>query len=237
MVAGAPFRKRLPDREIDLYPIRYFTAILNPRADLILHTQPPTISDPSELWTSRTDGSEQRELPDIEPAPPLLAFAGMSWSKDGEWVVYARGRIGMRIDQMDADVWKMQSDGSALQNLTVNSPGFDGYPSFSGDGKEIVFVSARDGSLDLYVMKADGSDVRRLTNDHAMNLFPSFSPSSNQIAFVSNRDNPKSYMFDVYLFDLDADGAPGMIHRDYARRGPAWTHTILLRRKVADLRV
>jgi dipeptidyl aminopeptidase/acylaminoacyl peptidase len=99
------------------------------------------------------------------------------------------------------------------QNLTPKSPGFDSYPSFSGDGKEIVFVSARGGSLDLYLMNAYGSNVRRLTDDHATNLFPSFSPASNQIAFVSNRDNPKSDIFDVYLLDLDANGAPGKIRR------------------------
>ncbi len=62
-------------------------------------------------------------------------------------------------------------------------------------------------------MNADGSHVRRLTGDHAISLFPSFSPASNQIAFVSNRDNLKSNIFDVYLLDLDANGAPGKVRR------------------------
>ncbi len=63
-------------------------------------------------------------------------------------------------------------------------------------------------------MNADGANVRRLTNDHAIDLFPSFSPTSNQIAFVSNRDNAKSQIFDVYLLDLDAKSdAPGKIRR------------------------
>ena len=62
-------------------------------------------------------------------------------------------------------------------------------------------------------MNADGTKVRQLTNDHAIDLFPSFSPTSNQIAFVSNRDNPKSQIFDVYLLDLNANGAPGKIRR------------------------
>jgi Tol biopolymer transport system component len=107
----------------------------------------------------------------------------------------------------------MRSDGSSLQNLTPNSPGFDGYPSFSGDGKQIVFTSGRGGSLDIYLMNADGTNVRRLTDDHATNLFPVFSPMANQIAFVSNRDNPKSDIFDIYLLDLDGDGAPGKVRR------------------------
>ncbi len=40
LVPGAPFRRRLADREIDLYPVRYFSAILNPRDNLVIHTAP-----------------------------------------------------------------------------------------------------------------------------------------------------------------------------------------------------
>jgi Tol biopolymer transport system component len=211
LVAGAPFKRKIPDREIDLYPIRYFVAILNPRADLIIHTEPSAPSKPVELWTSRIDGSKQHKILEL----PLATFSAMNWSKDGRWVVFTRGPLDLplRIDKMEADVWKMRADGSGSQNLTPNSPGFDGFPGFAGDGSQIVFVSGRDGSLDLYLMNADGTNLRRLTNEHAVALFPSFSPTSNQIAFVSNRDNPKSQIFDVYLLDLDANGAPGKIRR------------------------
>src|SRR5579872_2101278 len=208
LAPGAPFRRTLADRSIDLYPIRYFTGILNPREDLIFHITPP---NPVELWASRIDESQQRRILEFDPAPPQRTFSGMNWSRDGQWVAFTRG--GGPAAKSEADVWKMRVDGSASQNLTPNSPGFDGYPSFSGDGKQIVFVSGRDGSLDLYLVNADGNDLRRLTNDHAIDLFPSFSPTSNQIAFVSNRDNPKSQIFDVYLLDVDANGAPGKIRR------------------------
>jgi len=215
LVAGAPFRRKLPDREIELYPIRYFVAILNPRADLIIHTEPSAGSKPVELYTSRIDGSQQHKILELEPMPAQRIFSAMNWSKDGQWVLFTRGHtdVPLRIDKMEADVWKVRPDGSAAQNLTPDSPGFDGYPSFSGGGKQAVFVSSRDGSLDLYLMNADGTNVRRLTNDHAIDLFPSYSPTANQIAFVSNRDNPKSQIFDVYLLDLDANGAPAKIRR------------------------
>lgn len=213
LVPGAPFRRKLPDREVDLYPVRYFVAILNPRKDLLIHTgaNPPT--KPVEFWTSRIDGSEQRKIFTLEQSQRI--FSAMNWSRDGQWVSFTRGQtsVALQVDKMKADVWKMRADGSALLNLTPNSPGFNGYPSFSGDGKLIVFVSTRKGSLDLYLMNADGSNVRQLTKDHAVDLFPTFSPSSNQIAFVSNRDDPKSQIFDVYLLDLDANGVPGKIRR------------------------
>jgi Tol biopolymer transport system component len=215
LAPGAPFRRTLPDREIDLYPIRYFTAILSPREDLIIHTSPSVSGNPVELWASRIDGSQQRKILELEPTPTQQIFTSMSWSKDGQWVAFTRGGgpTVLKTAKNEADVWKMRSDGSSLQNLTPNSPGFDGYPSFSGDGKQIVFTSGRGGSLDIYLMNADGTNVRRLTDDHAINLFPVFSPTANQIAFVSNRDNSKSDIFDIYLLDLDSDGASGKVRR------------------------
>src|SRR5580700_10792384 len=215
LVAGAPFRKKLPDREIDLYPIRYFTAIMSPSENLLLHTAPSAPSKPVELWASRIDGSQQRRLLELEPSPTQQTFSGMSFSRDGQWIALTRGGgpTAVKTARNEADVWKMRSDGSDLQNLTPNTPGFDGYPSFSGDGKQIVFRSGRNGNLDLYLMNADGSNVRRLTNDSANDLFPVFSPTANQIAFASNRDNPKIEVFDVYLLDLNADGTPGMVRR------------------------
>jgi len=215
LVAGAPFRRELPDREIDLYPIRYFSAILNPREDLIIHGAPSAPSNPVELWASRIDGSEQRKILELEPTPTQQSFSGMSWSKDGQWVAFTRGGgpTAVKTPKNAAGIWKMRSDGSALQDLTPNAPGFNGYPSFSGDGRQIAFISGREGSLDIYLMNSDGTAVRQLTNDHAINLFPAFSPASNQIAFVSNRDNPKSDIFDVYLLDLDPTGAPGKVRR------------------------
>ena len=215
LAAGAPFRRKLPDREVELYPIRYFVAILNPVADLVVYTEPSAPSKPVELWTSRIDGSQQRKILELDPMPAQQIFSAMNWSRDGQWIAYTRGHtdVPLRIDKMEADVWKIRADGSEARNLTPDSPGFDGYPSFSGDGKQVVFVSSRDGSLDLYLMNADGSNVRRLTDDHAIDLFPTFSPTANQIAFVSNRDNPKAQIFDVYLADVDANGALGRIRR------------------------
>ena len=215
LVAGAPFRRKLPDRQIDLYPIRYFTAIMSPSENLILHTAPSAPSKPVELWASRIDGSQQHRLLELEPSPTQQTFSGMSFSRDGQWIALTRGGgpTAVKTARNEADVWKVRSDGSDLQNLTPNTPGFDGYPSFSGDGKQIVFRSGRNGNLDLYLMNADGSSVRRLTNDSANDLFPVFSPTANQIAFASNRDNPKIEIFDVYLLDLNADGTPGSVRR------------------------
>jgi Tol biopolymer transport system component len=212
LVPGAPFKRALPDRQIDLYPIRYFSAILSPRENLILHSAPGVPSGTADFLISSIDGSQQHKILGLDPRNVL---SGVSWSKDGQWIAFTQGGGPSAVvnAKTEADVWKMRPSGSEIENLTPNTPGFDGFPSFSGDGKQIVFCSARDGGLDLYLMKADGSNVRRLTNDRANNLFPVFSPASNQIAFASNRDNPNANIFDIYLLDFGADGAPGKVRR------------------------
>jgi TolB protein len=66
---------------------------------------------------------------------------------------------------------------------------------------QIVFSSDRDGNYELYVMNADGSDVRRLTTSSGVDYLPAWSPDGTHIAFISKRGGQS----DVYV--MDADGS------------------------------
>src|SRR6188508_387922 len=77
----------------------------------------------------------------------------------------------------------------------------DGSPSWSPDGRRIAFYSDRDGNAEIYVMNADGSGVRRLTNTKADEGYPSWSPDGRTITFDSDRDGN----FEIYA--MDADGS------------------------------
>lgn len=65
----------------------------------------------------------------------------------------------------------------------------------------VAFTSDRDGDWNIYVMKEDGTDQRRLTNDPARDWAPSWSPDGRHIAFYSYRDGNQ----DVYV--MNADGS------------------------------
>ena len=58
-----------------------------------------------------------------------------------------------------------------------------GERAISPDGKRIVFPSARDGDLDIYLMNADGTGAAKLTDDASYNYGAEWSPDGSMIAF------------------------------------------------------
>jgi Tol biopolymer transport system component len=77
----------------------------------------------------------------------------------------------------------------------------DGSPAWSPDGMRIAFYSERDGNAEIYVMKADGSGVTRLTNSKADEGYPAWSPDGRTISFDSDRDG------NFEIFAMNADGS------------------------------
>lgn len=118
------------------------------------------------------------------------------------------------------EIYSCQQDGTQLVNLT-NSPGYDAEGSFSPDGKQIVFCSLR-GAFpldkltpemraryekdpawfgDIYIMNADGSNVRRLTDAPGYDGGPFFSPDGTRI--IWRRFDESGMNADVWTMKID----------------------------------
>lgn len=126
------------------------------------------------------DLSARADAPSSRPwtVTPLTDGDGVwaSWSSDGRWIAYQAGD----------DVYRVRSDGTEPERLT-DDPGYDGEPAFSPDGSTIVFVSDREvGERGIYLMDADGSDVRRVDTGVAGDHFgPEWSPDGFRIVFYA----------------------------------------------------
>jgi Tol biopolymer transport system component len=110
-------------------------------------------------------------------------------SPDGSRLVCERGHT--RIVALD-----LLREGGQDVELGVEG---DRQPSFSPDGRRIVFTSRRDRDFEIYVMNADGSEQRRLTRSRGIDMNPVFSPDGRRIAFTSNRDGN----YEIYVMDAD----------------------------------
>lgn len=112
------------------------------------------------------------------------------------------------VFSIEGDIYVMNDDGSNRHRLTRNTLWKDKYdwrdlfPRWSPDGTKIAFIrqihQRAQASAELFVMNADGTDLQRLTDDHASDGYPSWSPDGKSIAFDSNRNGRGQ----VYVIEL-----------------------------------
>ena len=105
-------------------------------------------------------------------AEPLLRFPDVH----GDTVVFAAGD----------DLWAASVAGGPARRLTDHE-GVERQPRFSPDGSLIAFTGELDGNPDVYVMNADGSDVRRLTFHPDDDEVIGWHPTRGMILFRSRR--------------------------------------------------
>jgi Tol biopolymer transport system component len=164
-----------------------------------------------DIFVAKDDGSDLRQL---TTTPGYDAEATIS--PDGRKIVFTSLRDG------DLDIYTMNLDGTDIRRLT-NTPGYDGGPFFSPDGQQIVYRAShpqapealadyqtllkdnliRPSKLEIFVMNADGSDQRQITNLGAASFAPFFHPDGKRIIFASNYGDPKRRNFDLFLINLD----------------------------------
>jgi Tol biopolymer transport system component len=171
-----------------------------------------------------------RSSPDGTAITPLTTTPGY----DAEATIARDGRIVFTsVRDGDMEIYSMNGDGSDVRRLT-RRPGPDGGPFFSADGQHIVFRGRslqegkdlddyrallrkelwRPASLEIYVMKRDGSDMRQLTNLGAASFAPYFTPDGRKIIFSTNVGDPRQRNFDLYLVNVDGTGLERVTYSD-----------------------
>lgn len=141
--------------------------------------------------------------------------AEASYSPDGKYIAFASNRAAysgslnekeQKQLEFDAsyfcDIYIMNSDGSNVKQLTT-TPGYDGGPFFSPDGKKIIWrrFSPDGHQADIYTMDIDGSNEKRITSFTSMSWAPYFHPSGEYIIFASNKLGYSN--FELYIVDSE----------------------------------
>jgi TolB protein len=160
-----------------------------------------------EIYIADYDGANQRRVTvsrqlNITP----------SWSPDARALAYTTYRP-------NPDIFVSLIYQGVLQNPT-KSVGTNYLPVFSPDGKQIAFMSGRDGNPEIYVINVDGSNLRRLTNHPTEDGSPTWSPSGSQIAFTSGRTGkPQIYIMNA----ADGSGVQRISLNESEADRPTWS--------------
>ena len=179
------------------------------------------VYDTFDIFTAKPDGSDLKQL---TTTPGYDAETTISRSGN---LVFTSKRDG------DLDIYTMDRNGKNVKRLT-NELGYDGGPFWSYDGKQIVYRAYHPQSekekadyisllkqnlirptvLDIWVMNADGTNKRQVTNLNKASFAPYFFPDGKRIIFSSNVADPKGRDFDLYKINTDGTGLERITFND-----------------------
>lgn len=152
---------------------------------------------PRSIWVMQGDGSNPRRVASAE------SVSGPSWSPDGNWIAFSSK------DGAQTSIRVVRPDGS--EDRVLHAEGAEGTFNifsvhFSPDGTELLFDRGTDSGFDIFVMKTDGSDVRRVTTT-GTDYDPYWSPDGSQIVFTreddSSADENTTPTSDIFVMDAD----------------------------------
>ncbi len=145
-------------------------------------------------------------------APAHAAFPGQN------------GLIAFESDRDggDLDIWTMRPNGRNLVNLTPDSAAFDADAKWSADGRKIVFMSDRDGDLEIFTMAADGGHVRQVTFNALPDANPAWSPDGRRLVLTHCPDIEANDC-DLWTIGVDGRGARQITNGPNNDRQPEWS--------------
>jgi Tol biopolymer transport system component len=127
------------------------------------------------------------------------------------------------------EIFRVRSDGSGLVQLTTTEgTGQSTSPDWTPDGRTIVFTrsSSTDATHDIWLMNADGSNQRNLTQTPGFNeQQPDVSPDGRQIVWFtdSHPSSTGARQNDLYVMNIDGTNRVRLTTTDESDGGPDWS--------------
>jgi Tol biopolymer transport system component len=146
-----------------------------------------------------------------------------SWSPDSRYLVFAA-----KTKDFDDIVVFDPRKSKAVRRIHVDLNGITS-PVYSPDGRQLAFSGQNGGISDLFVVNADGTGLRQLTNDKYAQLMPAWSPDGHTLAYVTDEGPGTDFTelkfgnLRLALYDLDTGHRELLPHMESGRNiSPQW---------------
>lgn len=156
-------------------------------------------SDGSQVWRVPLDRSGRR-------SGPLESYLPAGLNNVRHLSVSNAGRLAMAALDLRSSLWSAPVDDAGRRNgesrsLTNDTRRRNSVPAFSPDGSQVAVTSSvAGGSPDVWVMRADGSDLRRVTSSPSYEGMPTWMPDGGRLFFKSLRDG--AWLWEVSIETL-----------------------------------
>lgn len=186
----------------------------------------------SKTWHERMAGpAHVRQLTFDDKGPDQVINEFAVASPDGKYFVIQHSEDPKLVTMPDGtkkidfketsnwDIYRFNVDGSGKRQLT-SDPTSEDQPTWSPDGKTIVYRRLNGKQFDLYLMDADGSNKRELLVDPADEKTPAFSRDGKKVVFFSDRDGIK---WNLYSIDVETRKVERLTHDNVEDKHPQYT--------------
>lgn len=161
-----------------------------------------TAEEPDAARKLRRDSKEVPRAGGRSKTMPVDVGADLAQTK----VVFASWRnAGSNKSITGGEIYSMNADGTDLQRLTWTDPAQqEVYPAVSPDGTSIVFHRSSDvESGDLFIVGAEGTTTRRLTDAPGCEVLPNWSPDGKKVLFSRSPSCITTEPADVWILDVE----------------------------------
>jgi TolB protein len=184
---------------------------------------PGAATTDSDLFVMDIDGFiKNRARPKNITNNPAAIDDDPDWSPQGRKIVFTSHAVTDTTDNhATAEIYVVDADGKGKPTRLTNNNEEERAPSWSSDGKRIVFCCRRGGpDLEICVMNADGTGQMQLTENAIGDLTPSWSPDGKKIVF--HRRVGERGQFQLFLINADGTGEKQLTFPPGLNAFPNW---------------
>jgi TolB protein len=182
---------------------------ISPNGKFIVFTRWTVNSNRYTIMLMDRDGGNVENIPGVTGWDP-------TWSSDGKYILFASDMDG------PIQLYIMRENGKELHRIS-SLPAVRGRSDWSIDGSNIVTYSGEPWRREVYIMNADGTNVRLLSPAGGNSQGAAFSPDGKWVVFTAYFDHPNDdHGCEIYIMRIDGTDLLRLTDNNYCDYQPRW---------------